>query len=220
MNEISANYFKLEIHEIIPCYTLLKLYKLTKKVFEDKVKIYHAHNFKRQRDLHEKYLKGSKLIFLQSSSKELDYLDNNRNNTVKGNDNIYINSQLSMMYTNDNLGTNNNIQNNDLNYYSKFLCFVKSTPLKEIEDRINQNKENIKLIERDLNENPDKYNSGSYFVIFKYISMRDKIYSFFPTHFAAKVFIRIKYFFQNIICGACTNERTKRTNDLKTAFTI
>ena len=225
LNEISANYFKLEIHEIIPCYTLLKLYKLTKKVFEDKVKIYHAHNFKRQRDLHEKYLKGSKLIFLQNPSKGLDYLDNNRNNTVKGNDNTHLNSQLSMMYTynNDNLGTNKNInqqENNNLNYYSKFLCFVKSTPLREIEDRINQNKENIKLIERDLNENPDKYNSGSYFVIFKYISMRDKIYSFFPTHFAAKIFLRIKYFFQNIICGACTNERTKRTNYLKTAFTV
>jgi hypothetical protein len=55
INEISDNYFKLKVHHIIPCYNLVKLYKLTKDVFEDKIKIYHAYNFKRQKDLHKIY---------------------------------------------------------------------------------------------------------------------------------------------------------------------
>ena len=217
LNEISNNYFKLDIYEIIPCYTLIQLYRLTKKVFEDKVKIYHAHNFKRQKDLHEKYLKNS------TSNIGL-FQGLNINNSVKINDITYQNSQLSKMIktNNDNLGINQNINSNqdNLNYYTKFLCYIKATPLKEIEERINLNKEKIKEIERDINENPDKYNSGTYFVVFKYISMRDKIYSFFPTNLSSKIFMKIKYLFQNILCGCCTNEKTKRTNYLKTAFTI
>ena len=60
LNEISKNYFKLEIHNIIPCYNLVELYKLTKNVFEDKIKIYHAYNFKRQKNLHKKYLEQNR----------------------------------------------------------------------------------------------------------------------------------------------------------------
>ena len=60
LTEISKNYFRLEVHKIIPCYNLVELYKLTKNVFEDKIKIYHAYNFKRQKNLHKKYLKQNK----------------------------------------------------------------------------------------------------------------------------------------------------------------
>ena len=219
LNEISNNYFKLDIYEIIPCYTLFQLYKLTKKVFEDKVKIYHAHNFKRQKDLHEKYLKTNSLFISPFESLNI-------HNSVKTNDNIYQNSQLSkIIKTNDdNLGIiqnqNLNQENSNLNYYTRYLCYIKPTPLKVIEERIKQNKEKIIEIERDINENPDKYNSGTYFVVFKYISMRDQIYAFFPTNLASKTFMRIKYFFQNVLCGCCTSEKTKRTNYLKTAFTV
>ena len=78
----------------------------------------------------------------------------------------------------------------------------------------------MKEIENDLYENPDKYNCGTYFVVFKYISMRDKIYSFFPTNFSAQILMKIKYFFQNILCGCCTSEKTKRTNYIKNSFMI
>ena len=55
INEISKDYFELKLQHIIPCYNLVKLYKLTKDVFEDKIRIYHAYNFKRQKDLHKIY---------------------------------------------------------------------------------------------------------------------------------------------------------------------
>ena len=53
INEISEKYIKLKVHQIIPCYNLVKLYQLIKNVFEDKIKIYHAYNFKRQKNLHK-----------------------------------------------------------------------------------------------------------------------------------------------------------------------
>jgi hypothetical protein len=223
LNEISNNYFKLEIHDIIPCYNLVKLYKLSKKVFEDRVKIYHAHNFKRQRDLHEKYLesngKNINLSHYQIPLKGLEDANKRVNSTFKLTESSFYN-----LNKNNNIEDNKNIneiyQENELNYYTKYLCYIKATPLKEIEERMNKNKEKVKEIEKDLNANPEKYNCGTYFVVFKYISMRDKIYSFFPTNFPSKTFTYIKYFFQNILCGSCTSEKTKRTNYLRKAFTI
>ena len=112
------------------------------------------------------------------------------------------------------------IHDSKLNYYSKFLGFIKATPLNQIENRISKNKKKIKEIEKDLEENPNNYSSGTYFIVFKYISMRDKFYNFFPTNTLTKIFMRIKYFFQNIIFGNCVNEKTKRTNYLKLAFAV
>ena len=57
LNEISRDYFPIDIHQIIPCYNLIEPYKLTKNIFEDRTKIYHAYNFKRQKNLHEEYIK-------------------------------------------------------------------------------------------------------------------------------------------------------------------
>ena len=226
LNEISNNYFKLDIYQIIPCYNLVKLYKLTKKVFEDRIKIYHVHNFKRQKDLNKKYrvLYDNKSNYQTHLDKLNSNNDFNNNDSIKGNVINQQSSQLSMIINNiptDNLTINKyqNIENN-LNYYSKFACYVKATPVNIIEERIKKNKEKIKEIEEDLSINPNKYNCGTYFVVFKYISMRDKIYDFFPTNFISKVFLRIKYFFQNILFGYCVSEKTKRLNYLKTTFTV
>ena len=214
INEISKDYFTLEIHQIISCYNLVELYKLTKQVFEDRTKIYHAHNFKKQKDLKEKY---------ENSNVIRNEKENNSYNITSGS-NIKIKgfirnaSQLSILST-----KNKNIdiqQENFLNYYKRYLCYIKATPLKLIQERINKNKEKIKEIEKDITENPNKYNCGTYFVVFKYIKMRDRIYEFFPTNIFSKIVIRIKYFFQNIVFKSCVNEKTKRTNFLKLSFTL
>ena len=57
INEISQDYFDIQIHQIIPCYNLVELFKLSRDVFEDKIKIYHAYNFQRQKNLHKGYIK-------------------------------------------------------------------------------------------------------------------------------------------------------------------
>lgn len=227
INEISNNYFTLEVHQIIPCYNLVELYKLTKQVFEDRKKIYHAYNFKRQKDLEKKYK--------SEYAKNPDFEEENNiqsksytNNTISAS-NIKMNtltrntSQNAMIFDNQNsiniLNGNHKIDNRKY-YYKRYLCYIDPIPLQEIKERINKNNERIKELEKDINENPNNYNCGTYFVVFKYIKMRDKIYDFFPTYFFSKLFVRIKYFFQNIIFSSCTNEKSKRTNFLKLSFTL
>ena len=244
LSEISNNFFKLEIYQIIPCYNLVELYKLTKTVFEDKIKIYHAYNFKRQKNLHKLYMK-------QHRTKEdnliYKYNNINRNQSLEGqnlNDinkdtklNIHQINQSNVGSQIDNLidqnNNNNNIlknlnkENNDiyihddnLNYYSKILWIVTATPLNKIEQRIAQNNQRIKAIEKDLIENPDRHSSGIYFVVFKYIRMKDKFYDFYPTSFTSKILIHIKYLFQNILFANCVEEKTKRKNYLRTQIII
>ena len=224
INEISKNYFTLEVYQIIPCYNLVELYKLTKQVFEDRKKIYHAKNFKKQKDLRKKYNKS----WLSRNNDEVINLQSDNNNLTSGS-NVKINtlarnaSQNSMLNNNHNIlnSINNNQQENVfLNYYVRYLCYIKAIPLKTIQERINKNQEKIKEIEKDIKENPDKYDCGTYYVVFKYIKMRDKIYDFFPTNLFSKLIVRFKYFFQNIIFNSCVNEKSKRANFLKLSFTL
>ena len=178
LNEISKHYFQFYIYQIIPCYNLTELYKLTQDVFEDRTKIYHAYNFKRQKNLHEEYLKSNGETKTNKKTKNLKK-DMNYNSQISQkvnevNNNNYFNR---LNQSNDFI-----LHDNNINYYKKYLCHIKATPLNEIERRIFENKKKIAKIEKDLEENPDKYSSGTYFLVFKYISMRDKFYDFFPTN--------------------------------------
>ena len=86
-----------------------------------------------------------------------------------------------------------------MNYYSKFLWKIKATPLNDIESRIIEKNKKIQQIEKDLAENPDKYSSGIFFVVFKYMKMQEQFYDFFPTHYISRALWNIKYFFQRSI---------------------
>ena len=238
ITEISKDYFKVEVHQIIPCYNLTKLYKLTKKVFEDRTKIYHAYNFKRQKDLHKKYIESQKILNYNYQMNNMNNLyqtslnglknNININNNINENNDIIQNSHIYNLFNNrtntikelNQTDPDFFVHDKNLNYYSKFLGFIRATPLNEIEKRISENKNKIHEIEKDLEENPEKYSSGTFLIVFKYISMRDKFYNFFPTHFSPKLIIQIKYFIQNILFSCCVNERTKRTNYLKTSFSV
>ena len=238
ISEISQDYFKIELHHIIPCYDLVELYKLTKEVFEDKIKIYHAYNFKRQKNLHKMYaekhnISENEYQFNNYYNNQMIKLNAENKNNSQANinqDNYPINinnSQLSDLINQKEiqksiswgqLNQNTNqifIHDNKLNYYIKFLCMIKATPLNEIEQRIAKKNKRIQEIEKDLSENPDKHSSGTYFVVFKYMKMKDQFYDFYPTHLLQKIFFYMKYFFQNIIFDKCVSERTKRMNYLK-----
>ena len=217
INEISNNYFKLEVHQIISCFNLVELYKLTKEVFEDRTKIYHAKNLKRQRDLNEKNKLKIKIPEEQSDTKVCNTVETTGMG-IPINTLIRNTSQISML--NRSKKNNFNPDYENINYYSKFLCFKKATPLNEIQEKINKNKEKIMNIERDISQNPNKYNCGTYFIVFKYIKMRDQIYQFFPTSLSCKIYYQIKYFFQNILFSKFVSEKTKRLNFLKTSFKV
>ena len=251
LTEISKNYFRLEVHKIIPCYNLVELYKLTKNVFEDKIKIYHAYNFKRQKNLHTKYLKQNKTyskIFNYNYNYDVINNDAEKKNLNNNNDdtnitninninninlntltNINNNNKTSLINQNNNLSSNQLNQNNNteiyihdqnLGYYKQVLWMVFATPLNKIEQRIAKNNQKIKEIEKDLADNPDKHSSGTYFVVFKYIKMKDKFYEFFPVHTIPRIFLYIKYFFQNIIFSGMVSDKTKRANYIKKEITV
>ena len=227
ISEISKDYFQLELHQIIPCYNLTKLYKLNKDVFEDKIKIYHAYNFQRQKNLHKEYMKQHEINkenynmndYYQNELIKLNSEKSNINKSIYQNSIVNINnSQLSDLIQHP----NHHIFKHDdnLNYYSRFLWLIKATPLNVIEQRMATKSEKIKEIEKDLSDNPDKYSSGTYFVVFKYMKMREQFYDFYPTTIIHKIIIRIKYLFQNIIFGKCVSEKTKRRNYLKTEIKV
>ena len=224
INEISKNYFTLEVHQIIPCYNLVELYKLTKQVFEDRTKIYHANNFKKQKVLEKKY--NNSYLFKNKQFLKYKVTETNSYNTFTSTSNIKLNplnintSQISMMVKKKPSNNNENDHFLNINYYKKYCCYIKVTPIKTIQERINKNNQKIKEIEKDINDNPNKHNCGTYFVIFKYIKMRDKIYDFFPTNLFSKLMIRIKYIFQNILFNSCVNEKSKRENFLKLSFRV
>jgi len=234
ITEISQDYFKLELQQIIPCYNLTELFKLTKDVFEDKIKIYHAYNFKRQKNLHKLYMKQHKIDnenfninnYYHNEIIKINDEKNNINSIINQNSVANINnSQLSDIIQQKNITNEENINrifihNSNLNYYSKFLWIIKATPLNIIEQRIAKKNKRIKEIEKDLAKNPDKYSSGTYFVVFKYMRMKDQFYDFYPTNLVQKILIRIKYFFQNIIFSKCVSEKTKRRNYLKTEIKV
>ena len=239
ISEISRDYFDIQIHQIIPCYNLVELFKLSRDVLEDKIKIYHAYNFQRQKNLHKEYIKQNPLK--RENFNSYDYY---KNEIIKLKaDNSYINqnidnekvannnsSQILQMKTQSQFDAsleqpneNNNkifLHDNNMNYYSKFLWKIKATPLNKIESRIVEKNKKIQQIEKDLAENPDKYSSGIFFVVFKYMKMQEQFYDFYPTHYISRALWNIKYFFQNIIFGNCVSEKTKRKNYLKTEIKV
>ena len=217
INEISDKYFKLEIHQIIPFYNLVELYKLTKEVFEDRTKIYHARNLKRQKDLNEKYKSELKNeIIDENETKPINTVESGMNIKVKS---LLRNpSQISILNQNDENELNSNY--NNIYYFSKFLCFTKAHSLNKIQERINKNKEKILEIEKDISQNPDNYNCGTYFIVFKYVKMRDQFYDFFPISLSSKIYYLIKYFFQNILFQKCVSEEKKRLNFIKISFKV
>ena len=231
LSEISRDYFPLEVHQIIPCYNLNKLFKLTKGVVEDKIKIYHVYNFQRQKNLHKEYMKRYKISeenfnFNNYFNNQMIKLKSEKSNIKNQNSVLNINNTQASEFeqqTNTCIQLNNNhifIHDKNLNYYTKFLFLIKATPLNTIEQKMAEKNKRIKEIKKDLAHNPDKYSSGTYFVVFKYMHMKEQLYDFYPTSIFQKIFIRIKYFFQNIICSKCISERTKRRNYLKTEIKV
>ena len=107
-----------------------------------------------------------------------------------------------------------------MKYYSKYLWIIKATPLNDIEHRIEEKNKKIQEIEKDLADDPDKYSSGTFFVVFKYMKMQEQFYDFYPTHYITRALWKIKYFFQNIIFSNCANEKTKRKNYLKNEIKV
>ncbi len=104
-------------------------------------------------------------------------------------------------------------ENNNLHYFEKKLFVMdKKTPVEKIEKKIKDYDDKLEKLQIELNENPNNYNGGTFFLIFNTMEMKDQFAGFFPNSLFLKLMWRIRYFFENILCGNCINKgRLDRT---------
>ena len=113
-------------------------------------------------------------------------------------------------------------QEQDNLYYfeDQLILFTKKTPIKDIEKKVEKYRNKLDEMQIDLNSNPNKYNGGTFFLIFQKMQMKDEFANFFPNSYFLKLMWRIRYFFENIICGSCINAGRKDRNILKISLEI
>ena len=67
----------------------------------------------------------------------------------------------------------------------------------------------------DLNENPNKYNGGTFCLIFDSMLMKDKFFDFFPHTIFSKITWTLRYCLYNCLLRPCINEPTRKLSKLK-----
>ena len=117
-------------------------------------------------------------------------------------------------------GFNKNEMWNNLHYFKKYLFFNKKIPYQEIENEFQNYSTKLDNMLIDLNKNPNKYNGGTFILIFSTMNMREKFYDYFPNSFCEKLYWSLKYFFENIICGKCMNDGQKKISKLKMDISV
>ena len=110
--------------------------------------------------------------------------------------------------------TKNEIKN-DLHYFKKYVVINKEIPYQEIDNDYQNHSFQLDNMIKDLNENPNKFNGGTFILVFSTMNMRDRFYDFYPHSILEKCYWGLKYFFENIVCKNCVNENKRRISYLK-----
>ena len=119
------------------------------------------------------------------------------------------------------LNKENNFDKDHQHYFEKQLFVLdKKIPVENIQKKITEYDGKLAELEKDYNENPNKYNGGTFFVIFKKIEQKDQFAKFFPSSYFLKLMWNIRYFFENIICGGCINEGRRDRTRLKLSLEV
>ena len=111
-------------------------------------------------------------------------------------------------------------ETDNLHYFKSLLCLDRKIPVKEIENNIENYKNELNKLQTDLNENPNKYNGGTFFVIFDNMRMKDDFCEFFPTSYFSKLIWSIRYCFENCLCKRCWNEEIRNRTKLKLSVDV
>ena len=109
---------------------------------------------------------------------------------------------------------------NDLHYFQSFLCFNRKTPIQEIQKNIEDCKIKYKDFEDHILVDINKYNGGTFFLIFKTMRMRDYFYNFFPNSFLMRTLWCVRYFFESTILRACISEEKRYLSKLKVTLQL
>ena len=106
-------------------------------------------------------------------------------------------------------------KDNNLHYF-KSLAFIKrEIPHDKLKEKYKKYSDELDKMQIDLNANPNKYNGGTFFIVFETMNMKDSFYDFFPHSYATKFIWSIRYFFECIIFQKCINEERRKMIALK-----
>ena len=105
--------------------------------------------------------------------------------------------------------------NNNLHYFRKYMLIKKKIPFQELEQKIDKYGKELEKMQKDLNDNPNKYNGGTFFIIFQEMKMRENFYDFFPHNMIEKSIWSIRYFFECFLFQKCVSEERKKKTALK-----
>jgi hypothetical protein len=98
---------------------------------------------------------------------------------------------------------------NNLHYFVDYFCIKRKTPIQDINNKIMELNFKLNELLTDLKTNPNKYNGGSFFIIFSTMQMQDEFYNFFPHSYGEKLYWLLRYFFECILFKSCINEDQK-----------
>ena len=98
---------------------------------------------------------------------------------------------------------------NNLHYFVDYFCIKRKTPIQDINNKIMELDIKLNELLTDLKANPNKYNGGSFFIIFSTMQMQDEFYNFFPHSYGEKLYWLLRYFFECILFKSCINEDQK-----------
>ena len=111
-------------------------------------------------------------------------------------------------------------EKNNLHYFKNYFVFDKKTPVQEIEKKIEDYRTQLNQMQTDLNENPNKYNGGTFFVVFDNMLMKDEFCSFFPTTYFTKLLWSIRYGLESCCCKGCISHKTRKRTKLKLSVDV
>jgi len=109
-------------------------------------------------------------------------------------------------------------ENYNLHYFNEIFCIKKKTPIHNIRNKINELQSKLDNLINDLNKNENKYNGGTFLVIFSTMKMKQDFYDFFPHSYGTKIFWSIRYFFECILFQFCVS--TEKKNKIKLKLSV
>ena len=110
---------------------------------------------------------------------------------------------------------NFNKNNNNLHYFKDYIICKRKIPSQEIEEKIERYGKKLDEMQLELNANPNKFNGGTFFIVFETMSMREHFYNFFPHSMAGKTVWSIRYFFECFLFQKCIGDERRKLTSLK-----
>ena len=107
-----------------------------------------------------------------------------------------------------------------LYYFQDFILINRKIPYEELTKDLQKYSDELDTMQKEINDNPNKFNGGTFFIVFEQMAMRDAFYDFFPHSFISKMIWSIRYFFECVVLKKCINEGKRKMTSLKMTIDV